>query len=221
MKISSSDGSTGGYYNILHDYDAANSIWAHQVTFPSEASGEQAVLDANGYEAATFNTIYNGWVEVRQVIDIDNDYTTLYYDGQEVYSWQFSQDAGGEEQMNILDAINFYGYCLGTDCTGQTWYDNIELCGFDNNTEVNEIDLINFEVYPNPNEGSFAISLNESYEDVQLQIFDILGKTIYSENISNYKKNTKYSVNIKNEPGAYFINLKTHEINHKKVILIN
>ena len=32
MYIPSTDGA-GGYYNILHEYNAANSVWAHQIMF--------------------------------------------------------------------------------------------------------------------------------------------------------------------------------------------
>ena len=113
-----STGGAGAYYNILHEYNGQNSVWAHQITFASAESGEQSILDAAGYAAVSFDAIYDTWIEVRQEIDLDSDYTTLYYNGEELYSWDFSQDAGGEQQLNILDAINFYGYCSGAGCTG-------------------------------------------------------------------------------------------------------
>ena len=218
-----SDSGAGAYYNMLHDYntqDPNNSIWAHQITFASAESGDQSVLDAAGYGVAYFDAIYDTWIEVRQEIDLDNDYTTLYYNGNELYSWQFSQDAGGQEQLNILDAINFYGYCAGNGCVGQAWYDNIEICGFDNTTSIIENDNIWLELYPNPNSGQFHMSFNKNIDALFIQITDVLGKIIYSEEIENYTANTQKKINISQQKGTYILSIKSSIYNNDKLILI-
>ena len=42
--------------------------------------------------------------EVRQEIDLDNDYTTLYYNGQNYIHGNLVKTQG-EQQLNVLDAI--------------------------------------------------------------------------------------------------------------------
>ena len=239
-----STGGAGAYYNILHEYNGQNSVWAHQVIFASAESGEQSILDAAGYEAAFFDAVYDTWVEVRQEIDLDNDYTTLYYNGEELYSWQFSQDAGGEEQLNILDAINFYGYCAGAGCTGFAYYDNIEMCGdfkvdifgctdpeainYNPNATIDDgscvYDTSNLEenialemnIFPNPNNGSFNIILNESLTDFEIKIVNILGQVVYNEIVENYTINTNKKIDVKLIKGTYIVNIE----NDKKTIQV-
>ena len=238
MYIPSTDGA-GGYYNILHEYNAANSVWAHQIMFASAESGEQSVLDAAGYAAVSFDAVYDTWVEVRQEIDLDNDYTTLYYNGEELYSWQFSQDAGGEQQLNILDAINFYGACGGAGCNAITYFDNVEMCGdfkvevfgctdpsainynpnatsddgscvYDT-TNIEESSLFEVTLYPNPNNGSFNLNLNRDINNLKISIFNILGQEVFSENIVNYNATFKKNIDLDLVKGTYIVNVKTED----------
>ncbi|MBJ05247.1 MAG: hypothetical protein CMP65_05050 [Flavobacteriales bacterium] len=219
-----SSGGAGAYYNILHDYnenDSQNSIWAHQITFASSESGDQSVIDAGGYEAVFFDAIYDTWVEVRQEIDIDSDNTSLYYNGELLYTWQFSLDAGGEQQLNILDAINFYGYCTGNGCTGEAWYDNLEICGFDDNTNMIENNNINITIYPNPNHGSFSILLDKNIEKFSLQITDILGKEVLKQEVDTYVEDNNKEINLNVEKGTYLINIENEKFKKQEIIIIN
>ena len=246
MYISSSD-NAGGYYNILHRYNGAQSIWAHQVMFASAQSGEQCVVDANGYGAAYFDAVYDTWVEVRQEIDLDNDYTTLYYNGVEVYSWQFSQDAGGATQLNVLDAINLYGACAGDGCTSLAYFDNIEMCGdfktevfgctdpeainynpnatvddgsceYDSDIEDNVI--LEMNLFPNPNNGSFSIILNDNLSKFKITIFNVLGQEVYNETVDNYLINSKQDIHVNLIEGTYIVNLEVKNKSIKMPIII-
>ena len=243
-----STGGAGAYYNILHEYNGTNSIWAHQILFASAESGEQSVLDAAGYAAVSFDAIYDTWVEVRQEIDLDSDNTTLYYNGEELYSWQFSQDAGGEQQLNILDAINFYGFCAGAGCTGLAYYDNIELCGdfkvevfgctdpeavnynpnatiddgscvYDTSNLNEEVNL-EINVFPNPNNGTFNITLNENLSDFEIEIINVLGQIVHKEFIENYIINSTKKIDLQLTEGTYIINVKNEENNIQLPIIV-
>jgi len=247
MYLPSTDGA-GGYYNILHEYNAANSIWAHQIMFASAESGEQSTLDAAGYAAVSFDAIYDTWIEVRQEIDLDNDFTTLYYNGEELYSWQFSQDAGGEQQLNTLDAINFYGACAGAGCTALTYFDNIEMCGdfkveifgctdpsavnyspnatqddgscIYDNSDIEDNNILEINLYPNPNNGSFNITLNDNLSSFNVSIINILGQEVHTEKIENYLVNSKQNINVDLVKGTYIVNLKNEENSFKIPMII-
>ncbi|MEC8537913.1 MAG: trypsin-like serine protease [Bacteroidota bacterium] len=247
-----SSGGAGAYYNILHGYNTPNagqnSIWAHQIMFASAESGEQSVLDAAGYAAVSFDAIYDTWVEVRQEIDLDNDYTTLYYNGQELYSWQFSQDAGGEQQLNVLDAINFFGTCGGAGCTAMAYFDNIEMCGdfkvevfgctdpsavnynpnatvddgscIYDTSDIEENNILEMNLFPNPNNGSFSITLNDNLSSFNLSIINILGQEVYTQQVKNYSINSKQNIKVDLVKGTYIVNLKTEGNSIKIPVII-
>jgi hypothetical protein len=216
--------------------------------FASAESGEQCVLDAAGYEAASFDAVYDTWVEVRQEIDLDNDYTTLYYNGNEIYSWQFSQDAGGGTELNVLDAINLYGACAGNGCTSLAYFDNIEMCG-DFRTEIfgcTDPDAINYNpnatiddgsceydnsdleenltleinIFPNPSKGSFNLVLNESLNDFEIQVINVLGQVVYNEMVENYIINTNKKIDLKLVKGTYIVNIENEDNSIKVPIII-
>jgi len=210
-------GDAGGYYNMLHDYDAANSNWAFQVLFASQNSGEQSFVDLEN--PIYFDALYNTWVEVRHEINIDNDVINLYYNNDFLGSWTWSDGSAGSS--NILDALNFFGFCTGSGCVAETWYDNVEACGFEtNNTTISEDLLINFEAYPNPNNGNFELFINQNLDNLNIEIHDLLGKIIYSERIDNYNINTKHEININQSSGTYILSIQSNDYTNEKLIII-
>jgi hypothetical protein len=210
-------GDAWGYYNMLHDYDGNNSNWAFQVLFASQNSGEQSVVDIGN--PISFDAVYDTWVEVRHEIDIDNDIISLYYNNVFLGSWTWSDGSAGSS--NILDALNFFGYCEGTGCIAETWYDNIETCGFESdNTIIAENILINFDIYPNPNNGNFELVINQNADNVNIEISDLLGKIIYSEVIENYNINTRHTIDLNQSSGTYIISLKSNDYTKEQLIII-
>ena len=134
----------GAYYNILHDYDAADSNWAFQVFFASENSGAQSYLELD--QPVYFDALYDTWVQVRHEIDIDNNLITLYYNNDMIATWDWSDGSAGDS--SVLGALNLFGFCTGSGCVGQAWYDNIEVCGFNSNTtDISEENVIDAFMY--------------------------------------------------------------------------
>jgi hypothetical protein len=99
-----------GYYNMLNDFAGTNSVWAYQVYFNT---GGKGVIDAGASSAAAFDYAYNTWIHVSTVIDLDDDFATLYFDNKEIISWKWSSGTGGAGTLNKLDAVNFYGNTTG------------------------------------------------------------------------------------------------------------
>ncbi len=210
-------GDAGGYYNMLHDYDGANSNWAFEVFFASENSGEQSFVGLDN--PIYFDAAYNTWVEVRHEIDIDNDIISLYYNNEFIGTWTWSDGSAGSS--NILDALNLFGFCTGSGCVGETWYDNIEACGFEtDNSSINESILTDFDIYPNPSNGSFDLTLTQSLNNFEIQVRDLLGKTIYTETIDNYNVNTIHKVDINQASGTYIFSIENGVYKTQKLIVI-
>ena len=205
MYIPSTD-DAGAYYNMLHNYAAANSNWAFEVFFASASSGDQSYINLD--QLVYFDAIYDTWVEVRHEIDIDNDLITLYYNGEMISSWAWSNASAGAS--SVLDALNLFGFCTGTPCSGFTYYDNIEICGdFYNNVNIEEELNLDISLYPNPNKGSFNMVLNEDQVEFNIRVFNILGKEVYNELIDGYVKNSVKTIDLTLIKGTYIVNLET------------
>ena len=91
-----------------------------------------------------------------------------------------------------------------------------------NNVSIEEVDLINFKIFPNPSSDVFSISFtSETTLDLRVRILNLIGEELVNENleqfIGEYSKQINLSDNVK---GIYFLELETREgIINKKLIL--
>jgi hypothetical protein len=99
-----------GYFNMLHDFAGGDSEWAFQVYFNANGNGS---VDAGKTDAASFNYEYDTWFDVITIVDLNDDFATLYIGGQEIISWKWSLGTSGGGTMVKLDAVNFYGITSG------------------------------------------------------------------------------------------------------------
>jgi hypothetical protein len=84
---------------------------------------------------------------------------------------------------------------------------------------TNELSISNkVQIYPNPNNGSFAIDvLNSNIE--QVDIFNSIGQLIWSHT-SNETKQSVLEVRLKTTPGIYTVSVKTASgVVNQKLIL--
>ena len=110
------------YYNILHDFNGGSSVWAMQNylhlsdngTTQKPAAGHGTV-HAGGIGVADLASVYDAWMHLRFVIDIDNDYAEFFCTMPEaeeasIVKWQWSKDSYDEitSPNRKLDAMNFY-----------------------------------------------------------------------------------------------------------------
>lgn len=82
----------------------------------------------------------------------------------------------------------------------------------------NEIVLNKISISSNPSSGSFTFNFEENSDFIAINIFDILGKEIYSELIINKKQKTLDLSNFNN--GIYFVKItnKDNQVFIKKII---
>lgn len=98
--------------------------------------------------------------------------------------------------------------------TNTTFDSIIEL----NTESIPEKQLLNFNVYPNPNSGEFTVNLNNNGETYFLQVIDITGKIIYSE--STTKEKVKVNLRDKNR-GIYFVKIKMADKNLSTKLIVH
>ena len=116
--------------------------------------------------------------------------------------------AGAGNHLISYSYTDNYG-CSGLDTT--TFY--VDLCTGIKQLNSNEKII----VYPNPNNGSFNITLHEQIKDIK--IVNVLGEEInYNTNVNS---NTQ-DIHISNlSSGVYFIKINTSTQNYLKRIIVN
>lgn len=95
--------------------------------------------------------------------------------------------------------------------------ETIEICVVDDNS-VDEINLLNLSVYPNPSNGTFTISLdNTANVTYEVTLTDLAGRVVYKSSLSE----GMHIVNSENlADGSYLLNLNGNEISVSKKIVI-
>jgi len=77
--------------------------------------------------------------------------------------------------------------------------------------ENNNIAQQTFQIYPNPNNGSFTLLLSKEMNDLEVTVFDYLGKAVYQEKFNGtFEKGYRQSFDLKlNKKGVYFVQLRS------------
>ena len=121
-----------GYFNILHKFPASdNADWAMQAYFNAESdetnnemwhSTGHGSVHAGGALVADLPCVEDEWMNVRVHIDCDIDEATLFFNDQEMYTWQWSLGSFGDESTRVIAGANFFGPLA----TSQFYVDNIQ-----------------------------------------------------------------------------------------------
>ena len=83
-------------------------------------------------------------------------------------------------------------------------------------TNILEIGLEEFSLFPNPNNGNFTIINEGVSEEIDLSITDIQGKVVFSKTL-NFNKGEQKALSLENiERGIYLVHLNTD--NGRKII---
>ncbi|MBI4648079.1 MAG: T9SS type A sorting domain-containing protein [Bacteroidia bacterium] len=112
-----------GYFNILQNFAGNSSEWGMQVFFNVNDTG---TVDAGGQSAGLFTFNHNEWLYVNAIIDVDDDFATLYINNTEVVSWVWSGGSYGDGTTHKLDAANFYGWTDDNGNASLAYFDDIE-----------------------------------------------------------------------------------------------
>jgi hypothetical protein len=123
----------GGYFNIMHDYDGSNSVWALEVYMDGN-NGVGTVYQGTT-TLGTFSFTPGNWTPVNIVVDLDNDEAELIVNGLSNMTWQWSGGNSGSVYKQI-DACNMYS-AAPSGLTALTYFDDVCVGDFAPNCVIN------------------------------------------------------------------------------------
>jgi len=112
--------------------------------------------------------------------------------------------SSGTYYLNAYDTI---GHCWSTTCSSFAYV----------GTAQNEYQ-IGANVFPNPSNGLFSVELERTETNVEIKVYDLFGRVIYSEIFANFEKE---NIDLSNyAKGMYILNLKNKEFTLSKQIIV-
>ena len=127
----------------------------------------------------------------------------------------------GDTTSQITPTSNGQYWVIVTDnagCISDTIFYDVNWVSL----SISNIHLNNFEIYPNPSISIFNINFNSLInQDISINIYSLLGKRIFSENLILYKGNFSKDIDLSSYPkGLYSLEIKTKDgIFNNKLIL--
>jgi hypothetical protein len=93
-----------GYYNIQKT-ESAGQEFAFQLDFTADGA---VMIDAGVGGDAQDTYPHDQWMVIDQIIDLDNDWTTLSIDGRPFHAWPYSNTAFGTGGLGSLGGVDFF-----------------------------------------------------------------------------------------------------------------
>jgi hypothetical protein len=93
-----------GYFNTLQKFTGSQ-VWGLEVYFNLGGAGS---VNAGGTGTSTFTWPVATWFPVEHIVDLNNDWSEIWINGNLIQAYQWSIGAGGTGQ-NTLEANDFFG----------------------------------------------------------------------------------------------------------------
>lgn len=200
-------------------------LWDNNAT-SSNISGLTAgnylvtIYDANGCEQNSSTTVNEPLTLQSSVIDNgDGSATVSTTGGTAPYTYLWDNNASGQTGATASGLMNNTYYVTITDANACTTVDSI-------NIVISKTDNIDnglaFDLYPNPNNGSFNINLDfGSIEKFNINITNVLGQTLIEKSFETDKIQIPIRIS-QQASGVYFVNIHANDrVYTKKFVLID
>jgi hypothetical protein len=90
-----------------------------------------------------------------------------------------------------------------------------------NDLSIEDNELDNLSVYPNPNNGTFTIGFNSrSGEDISIEVFDIRGRAIYTKTFNSTNRFNEVIQLSSAQSGVYLLNISDGSYKTTKKIIV-
>jgi len=188
------------------------------VALDSSINFEITITDEAGHSASIMTGDYSPVIQTYQrSLGWQNEFCTI-----RIRLSDFLVN-GTQLDLGAVESLEFSFGVPGTSAMGALGIDDIELVKKEMTvtTQVDEMqtrDMHEFFIYPNPSEGNISIKFGERIAKGKMEIFNLQGAKVYSENFSNARE-------IKSDlsrlhPGMYFAKIFDGKNYHCRKIMI-
>jgi len=191
---------TGGYFNFQH-FEIPGTSWAFEVYFDPTGSGTLTV----GGDDFVFTNSVDAWIQISNVIDLDNDLAQLFIEGNMIHEWPFHYEASTTTGENQLGGIDFYAAGTSSTTVGDALYyiDDVEFIELVAGSEAAIIDVNDSPIVEILEEGETQMlelemgNLGEDdliYEIVSTYDLDLKSNAITSQYTDKYPRSNSNEV---------------------------
>lgn len=197
-------------------------------TYTVEARNEQGCMTETNFDVAIPNPpvsdfdieVINNTIVVTNMSENADLYTWHFGDGNIVEGFEptFTYEEAGEYMVTLMAV----GAC--------TFWDGMSLpvtisdvvpTGIETDTDNLE-DLVQATLYPNPNNGTFTITLSNTADlDISLNLYDITGRSHYQKAFGKYHPSIEHQIQKDLVPGVYFLEIATDKGRLSKKVIIH
>lgn len=112
-------------------------------------------------------------------------------------------------------AVTLYGIGIAVDGSGSTQGDDFQAAmpivlteDIANSVQKLEEDQDQFEIFPNPNQGTFYVKTIQTKENCSIKVFNLAGQIVYQERV-DLRQNTAHKINLTEKtPGVYWVKIE-------------
>jgi hypothetical protein len=116
-------------------------------------TGGNGYGNAGGENSFTFTFNYNTWMHLENVVDLDNDWAEIWYEGNLLYEFQWSTGALGDGTLNQLGGMDMFAW--NVNGTPLFYFDDVSYF------EIIQLDLTTLLEWPyNQGKGLMNTDLN-------------------------------------------------------------
>ncbi len=210
-------GSTGGYFNLLHVWNAnsTNYEWAVDVFF--DADGSCYITSGGTQNPTNFVAPLGEWFDMQVQVFLNDDLGVINANGNEILSFPWSiNNADGTPGTLQLAALNFYGTNF-TNTGGLYHIDDVSLTEMPPPLSIEAESEKTISLFPNPAQNFFVTGgLNSS--NCQMTLSDLSGKIINRKEL-NASNNLVDLSGIRS--GIYFVTLEMENNRIVKKLVVN
>ena len=123
------------------------------------------------------------------------------------YQWFVCDDTnlplGNEQSFTPTESGSYYVIVTKNGCTDESSCQSITVLG----TIDTSASLSMTKIYPNPNTGSFTVAFGKHLTNANINVKDVLGKTVYNTTTSGEQHN----IQLNEAKGIYFVSIQTEQ----------
>ena len=96
----------GGHINLQH-FEVPGTEWAVQIMFGAATGSENGYMEVGG-EVEPFTFLHDQWLQLKFIVDLDEDWTEFFIDDVLIYEWPFSYTPFETTGTKQLGAVNVF-----------------------------------------------------------------------------------------------------------------